>query len=498
MARTDNLSNFLSDVADAIKEKNNITGAIKAADFDNQIKNISTGINIKGIQRNYYVYQNNTIESGDFVSFKNGVASEGPFKRLVSYEQAISTSAGFNSSTPERSFAIDENRILCYTSDRQLTLLKYNGASSFTKAATASFSSSYFPDYSFSYSNGIRWDNDENGNARVVFFGVYANDPDLTAVVVTIGQDDTINIGSYNRISCSKYCREVNAARTADNRILCNYYDYNGSGYVYRFLTINGNSVSWSDATTSPLSLSGSWHETFLTKNGTILVRSSTVLYPITVNGNTITTGTKITLPVQFNAIAQYNTSNNNEINLIGIYLNGTSAHTKYKLSYYIMNLDSNLTLTVVENSIIDESWYSGGNRNFTIVPMDIDKVVFTTCKWDSSYNLTEDNDFSVYICHLKNEETVCFEKIESFYQYYKFLTIPVCICTSPTKLYVGSPYRNSISYYHAEAFLQIPNYETQTLLATTEVVNGIAKTSGIGGDEYGHKDIIQVYVPKN
>lgn len=43
MARTDNLNNFLTDVADAIREKKGITDKIKASDFDNEIASIEAG-----------------------------------------------------------------------------------------------------------------------------------------------------------------------------------------------------------------------------------------------------------------------------------------------------------------------------------------------------------------------------------------------------------------------------------------------------------------------
>ncbi len=42
MARTDNLTNFLTDVADAIREKKSSAGTIQASNFDTEISNIST------------------------------------------------------------------------------------------------------------------------------------------------------------------------------------------------------------------------------------------------------------------------------------------------------------------------------------------------------------------------------------------------------------------------------------------------------------------------
>lgn len=46
MARVDNLSNFLSDVADAIREKKGTEETIQASDFDTEIASISSGADI--------------------------------------------------------------------------------------------------------------------------------------------------------------------------------------------------------------------------------------------------------------------------------------------------------------------------------------------------------------------------------------------------------------------------------------------------------------------
>ena len=43
MARTDNLTNYLTDVADAIREKKGTTDVIPANTFDEEIKNLPSG-----------------------------------------------------------------------------------------------------------------------------------------------------------------------------------------------------------------------------------------------------------------------------------------------------------------------------------------------------------------------------------------------------------------------------------------------------------------------
>ena len=47
MARTDTLGHFLTDVADAIREKKGTSGTITASDFDTEIANLPSGGNVK-------------------------------------------------------------------------------------------------------------------------------------------------------------------------------------------------------------------------------------------------------------------------------------------------------------------------------------------------------------------------------------------------------------------------------------------------------------------
>lgn len=50
MARTDNFTNFATDVANSIREKTGETGLIPASEFDTKIKNIQTGVDPSGLQ----------------------------------------------------------------------------------------------------------------------------------------------------------------------------------------------------------------------------------------------------------------------------------------------------------------------------------------------------------------------------------------------------------------------------------------------------------------
>lgn len=74
MARIDNLNNFLTDVAGAIKNKTGVT-SITPANFDTAINNISTGLNIDGLLEEYYVAAGENINPGTFIEFIQGAGA---------------------------------------------------------------------------------------------------------------------------------------------------------------------------------------------------------------------------------------------------------------------------------------------------------------------------------------------------------------------------------------------------------------------------------------
>ena len=85
MARVDTLSNYLTDVGNAIKQKRNISDKLIAKNYDDEIKKISTGININGEEKEYLV-SGEKVSIGDFVQ-----VSKIPEPNITSYEGNIGT-----------------------------------------------------------------------------------------------------------------------------------------------------------------------------------------------------------------------------------------------------------------------------------------------------------------------------------------------------------------------------------------------------------------------
>ncbi len=69
MARTDDLRNYLTDVANSIRTKKGTTDKIIAENFDNEINGISGGLEINGIIKEYQVAAGENVSAGDFVEF---------------------------------------------------------------------------------------------------------------------------------------------------------------------------------------------------------------------------------------------------------------------------------------------------------------------------------------------------------------------------------------------------------------------------------------------
>jgi len=90
MARTDTLGNFLTDVADAIREKTGSEETIQASEFDTAISEIPSGADLN----EYYEIENPSTSSGQFISAQLGAWYRN-IKKLPEFNAPSDTSRFF-------------------------------------------------------------------------------------------------------------------------------------------------------------------------------------------------------------------------------------------------------------------------------------------------------------------------------------------------------------------------------------------------------------------
>lgn len=103
MARTDTLGNFLTDVADAIREKKGTTDTIPASNFDTEIASIESGVDINEYfnltkrkigDATYYIKKLPMIDTSDYTSFYRFFNSIGGLEELPEIDTSKGTEFG--------------------------------------------------------------------------------------------------------------------------------------------------------------------------------------------------------------------------------------------------------------------------------------------------------------------------------------------------------------------------------------------------------------------
>lgn len=289
MARTNNLNNFLTDVADAIRTKTGGTEKIQASQFDTEIEKLG-GAKINGVVESYYAYAGENISAGDFVQFINGAAS---IETGVSLDTQLSTveQTGYHLSAVE----LPNNKVFIahsYGSDCYLygMIVTVNVGEIVVNTDTQ---------LSSVVNTGKSMSVERLSNGNIFIAHCYGSSANLYGMICSIdGTAITVLMDTeiYGATGSDEYDRQLSTVLLEDNRV---FIAYSSTGYQLKAIVcrINeNNSISVGTATSSEdTTYTGIGISAVLLPNGNVFVAhsygSSYYLYGTiySVSGTTIT-----------------------------------------------------------------------------------------------------------------------------------------------------------------------------------------------------------------
>lgn len=448
------------------------------------------GTSINGIIKDYYAYAGENISAGDLVEYVNGVAGKAT---ETSEDEILSeeTRSGYTISAVQ----LDNNRIfiahsygstfhlygmvvtidgvnitygedtvLCSTDNsgkkisavaldesRVLVLHNYNPSSDYLYGIVCTISGS---EITKGKVNSIVYAKYGLGSVSAcllstdkVFIAYSYNDDYyyLTSIVCTIS-GDTITAGSAKELSSTDYSGEGISVCLLDSSKVFIAHSYNSSKYLYGIVcTISGTTIS-KGSDTSLVSTTNAGSNSSITKladNRLLIVHKKYVssthhLYGIvvTISGTTISKGTDTAL-VTTNPIPGTNISTcllpNGNVFIAHCYT------TNYYLTALIVKVEGT-TITPYTHTTLNAAGDTG---------------------WTTACILL--NNGNMFLAH------------------------------GNYKLYAqiwGIDYENNVPTNQ----ISITETETQVRKVTTGQFDGVAKTSGTGGDDTGHKDLVSIW----
>lgn len=449
------------------------------------------GMSINGIIKDYYAYAGEEIKAGDLVEYINGVASKTDYG--VSEDIAIDNT-NENTGAEISAVQLDENRVFIahsYSSNYYLygIVCTINGTDIICGTDTQIHDS----DYAGKYISTVLL---QDGNVLIAHS---SSSSYVARCVICEINGTTITTGDGKQISAvGGSGKAISTVLLPDGRVFVAYIYNTSKGLGCAILKIKKLTITRETDTVLVSSTNaGSTISTCLLPNGNVFIAhsygSNYYLYGIvcSISGTTITAGSDTSL---------ISTKHVGDVISTCLLPNGNVfiAHSPTGSAglYGMVVSISGTTITKGTDTELSTVTYAGYEISTCLLPngnvfiahrysntyylygivVTIDGTTITAGS-DTALSTTDYTGYKISTCLLSNGNVFVAHSRTSG-SYYLYAQI------------FGIDYENNIPTKHIIA----TEMETQVRQVTTGQFDGIAKTSGTGGDDTGHKDIVEIW----
>ena len=463
-----------------------------------------SGMQLNGIVRDYYAYAGENIKAGDFVEFVNGVSKQTQYG-----------TSSFTQITSEKSYEIfyavllnNENVLLLHSYGSNYYLygivVQINGSNiTFgidTQISSETHSAGRVVSGNTSWYDSLTADILPNGN---VFVAHCTDSCDVMGTLLSISGTTISVITTKQIVSSSSGSALVTKTIALQNGNVIVLHEYTSTSYYICYAsavvcTVSDTSISAGTSTTiSGYVDGGDAINGLLLPNGDVFYIHSGTSDLVMYAGILVINGTTFTNKITEQSTGYYYKATKNAS--LALLPNGNIFLTCANNSYYLIAR----ILTILESSISTGTVYTlNSSSNSGYLPTAIINApknrVIITHRYSSTFCI---------VCEV-NEKVITFgtdTQIVAAVGYQPVvirslaLSNNTMICFTNYNSYIGAQIfaideQNNIVTTNVVG----TDYEIQVHKVITGQFEGVAKTSGVGGDNTGHKDIVKVYQSNN
>lgn len=457
------------------------------------------GMSINGIIKDYYAYAGEEIKAGDLVEYINGVAGKVDYGESVDTQLSTETYTGYTISA----VALDDNRVFIahsYGSSYHLYALvvTVNGEN-ITYGADTEISTSGYTGYRIAtllLPNGNVFIAHSKGNSSTNY--LKGRICEISGEIITVGSEYGIASHEYSGLAFS-------ACLLPNGNVFIAHRDT--SNHLYGIVvTIDGTTIAEGD-NTKLVAKSNAGYEisTCLLPNGNVFIAhsygSDYYLYGIvcSISGTTITAGSDTSISTtEEHSGSTISTCLLPNGNIFIAHSRDSGAYSKY-LYGIVVSVDGTTISTVSGDKALVSEQATGSNISTVVLADNKVLILHTKLIGNTGYYLfgmiisIDNRTITTGIDVQMNNAGWSGSKISSF-------------SLNNGTIFIAHSHTNKIYYLYAQIWAidyenNIPTnnivtteYETQIRQVTTGQFDGIAKTSGTGGDDTGHKDIVEIW----